>query len=138
MANKRILVVDDSSSFRTLMVHVLDFMGYQVATAENGEEALPKIEAFEPNLVLMDVEMPVLNGYEACRLIRQSPAISAMPVLLVSANGDAGDGARAAGADDFLAKPFSLDDLVVKIKSLTTLDAPLVSPAVFGAVSTIA
>src|SRR5580658_9623237 len=135
MENKRILVVDDSASFRTLMVHVLDFMGYQVATAENGEEALPKIEAFEPNLVLMDVEMPVLNGYEACRLLKENPATAGLPVLLVSANRYAGDGAIAAGADDFMAKPFSLDDLVVKIKSLTALDAPLVSTAVFEAMS---
>ena len=138
MENKRILVVDDSASFRTLMVHVLDFMGYQVATAENGEEALPKIEAFEPNLVLMDVEMPVLNGYEACRLLKENPATAGLPVLLVSANRYAGDGAIAAGADDFMAKPFSLDDLVVKIKSLTALDAPLVSTAVFEAVSALA
>jgi CheY-like chemotaxis protein len=138
MENKRILVVDDSASFRTLMVHVLDFMGYQVATAGNGEEALPKIEAFEPHLVLMDVEMPLLNGYEACRLIRENPATAGLPVLLVSANRYARDGAFTAGADDFLAKPFSLDDLVAKIKSLTSLEAPLVSPAVFGAVSTLA
>jgi CheY-like chemotaxis protein len=138
MENKRILVVDDSASFRTLMVHVLDFMGYHVATAENGEEALPKIEAFEPHLVLMDVEMPLLNGYEACRLIRENPATAGMAVLLVSANRYARDGAFNAGADDFLAKPFSLDDMVAKIKSLTSLEAPLVSPAVFEAVSTLA
>ena len=54
MKNKRILVVDDSACFRTLMVQVLDFMGYQVATAEDGEEALPKMAAFQPDLVLID------------------------------------------------------------------------------------
>jgi CheY-like chemotaxis protein len=137
MDNRRILVVDDSSSFRTLMVHVLDFMGYEVATASDGEEALSKIDIFEPHLILMDVEMPVLDGYEACRLIKANPECN-IPVLLVSANRYAEDGAFDAGADDFLAKPFSLDDLVVKIKSLTTLDAPLVSAAAFGALSRLA
>ena len=138
MENKRILVVDDSASFRTLMVHILDFMGYQVATAEDGDEALPKLAAFQPNLILMDVEMPGLNGYEACRRIKSHPATCDIPILLVSANRDAGEEAIAAGADDFMAKPFSLDDLVVKIKALTPLDVPLISTAVFGAVSTMA
>ena len=138
MANKRILVVDDSASFRTLMVHVLDFMGYQVATAEDGEEALPKMAAFQPDLVLMDIEMPMLNGYDACHRIKANPATRDTPVLLVSANKDAWDDALAAGADDFMAKPFSLDDLGLKIKSLAPLDAPFVSTAAFGAVRTLA
>jgi CheY-like chemotaxis protein len=138
MENKRILVVDDSSSFRTLMVHVLDFMGYQVATAENGEEALPRIEAFEPNLVLMDVDMPVLNGFETCRLLKAGPLTCNIPIVLVSADRENEDGAIAAGADDFMAKPFSLDDLVSRMKLLTTMDAPLVSAAAFTAVTTLA
>jgi CheY-like chemotaxis protein len=138
MDNKRILVVDDSACFRTLMVHVLDFMGYQVATAEDGEEALPKVRAFQPHLILMDIEMPLLNGYDACHRIKTDPATRDIPVLLVSANKESWDDALAAGADDFMAKPFSLDDLVVKVKSLTALDAPLVSTAAFEAVATVA
>jgi CheY-like chemotaxis protein len=119
------------------MVHVLGFMGYQVATAENGEEALPKTEAFEPNLILMDVEMPILNGFEACRVLKAGPLTCNIPVLLVSADRYNEGGAIAAGADDFMAKPFSLDELVLKIKSLTTMDAPLVSTVVFGAINTL-
>jgi CheY-like chemotaxis protein len=138
MDNKRILVVDDSASFRTLMVQVLDFMGYQVATAQDGEEALPKVGAFQPHLILMDIEMPVLNGYDACHRIKTDPSTHDIPVLLVSANRHAWDDALAAGADDFMAKPFSLDDLAVKIKSLTAFDAPVVSTAAFEGVATVA
>jgi CheY-like chemotaxis protein len=130
MENNRILVVDDSSCFRTLMTHVLDSCGYQVATAEDGSDVLPKMAAFQPNLVLMDVEMPVLDGFEACRRIKAGQATRNIPVLMVSANRDADEGAAAAGADDFMAKPFCLDDLLSKIKLLTTLDAPLSSRAV--------
>ena len=138
MDNKRILVVDDSACFRTLMVHVLDFMGYQVATAEDGEEALPKVGAFQPHLILMDIEMPMLNGYDACQRIKADPMTRDIPILLVSANRHAWDDALAAGADDFMAKPFSLDDLAVKIKSLTAFDAPVVSTAAFEGVATVA
>jgi CheY-like chemotaxis protein len=138
MENKRILVVDDSESFRTLMVHILDTHGYQVATAEDGGEALSKLEAFQPTLVLMDVQMPGADGYEVCRRIKDNPATRDIPVLMMSADTGVSHGAAAAAADDFIAKPFCLDDLLLKIKSLTALNAPLVSTAAFGVVGTLA
>ncbi len=136
MDNKRILVVDDSETFRTLMVHILGAHGYHVATAQDGAEALARLAAFQPAVVLMDVQMPGVDGYEACRRIRNNPATRDIPVLLVSADTGAANGAIAAGADDFMGKPFGLDDLLVRINSLTTLDAPLVSTSTFEAVST--
>jgi CheY-like chemotaxis protein len=127
MEKKRILVVDDSTGFRNLMVHVLDFMGYQAVIAEDGDEAICQLAEIEPILILMDVEMPGLNGYEACRRIRANPRTCDIPVLLLSGNGEPRSRALAAGADDFMAKPLSLDDLTWKIRSLTALRAPMIS-----------
>ncbi len=132
MENKTILVVDDSSCFRTLMIHVLDFMGYRVVTAEDGADALDKMEECHPLLVLMDVEMPELGGLAACRRIKSNPATRHIPILMVSGNSDFAVGAIDAGADDFLAKPFSLDTLTARLRTLTGQNDPLVMAAHAG------
>lgn len=122
MQNNKILVVDDSECIRTLLAHILDSLGYLVSTAEDGDEALAQLSVFHPDLVLMDVEMPVLGGCEACRRIRGNPATRDIPVLMVSANQNAAERALAAGADEFIAKPFSLDEVLSKIHSRTGAD----------------
>jgi two-component system response regulator MprA len=126
---KTILVVDDSSCFRTLMMHVLDFMGYEVVTAEDGADAIEKLADMRPTMVLMDVEMPELGGLAACRRIKGNPMTAAIPILMVSGNPDAAISAIDAGADDFLAKPFSLDTLTSRLRTIVEQKAPLAAAA---------
>ncbi len=120
MDRKRILVVDDE----IYIVHILEFSltmeGYSVLTASDGEEALRMIEREDPDLVVLDIMMPKLDGYEICRRIRQSKRTSTLPVILLSAKGRPVDRETglAAGADDYIAKPFSPRKLLEKIREL--------------------
>jgi two-component system cell cycle response regulator len=103
----RVLVVDDTFYNVKLLEARLQIAGYEVVTAANGEEALARIEQARPDLVLLDVMMPGMDGYEVCRRIRQNPATAQLPVVMVTAldkpsDRDAG---MAAGADDYLTKP---------------------------------
>lgn len=120
--NNRILVVDDNACFRTLMAHLLDAMGFQVALAENGQEGLPKLASFRPSLVLLDVEMPVLDGCETCRLLKLDPQTRGIPVIMVSADFTARERALDAGADAFMAKPFPLDEFQSRVTSFMGLN----------------
>jgi len=117
---KRILVVDDE----IYIVHILEFTltmeGYEVITAADGEEALRKIEATRPDLVVVDIMMPKMDGYEVCRRIRQDEETKKLPVILLSAKGrpiDRETGLEV-GADDYMVKPFSPRRLLEKIKDL--------------------
>lgn len=120
MDRKRILVVDDE----IYIVHILEFSltmeGYTVLTASDGEEALRMIEQEDPDLVVLDIMMPKLDGYEVCRRVRQSEQSSNLPVILLSAKGRPVDreAGLAAGADDYIAKPFSPRKLLEKIREL--------------------
>ncbi len=120
MERKRILVVDDE----IYIVHILEFSltmeGYEVLTASDGEEALQVIEQERPDLVVLDIMMPKLDGYEVCHRLREDEDFRALPVILLSAKGrpidrDAG---LQAGADDYITKPFSPRKLLEKIREL--------------------
>jgi two-component system, OmpR family, alkaline phosphatase synthesis response regulator PhoP len=117
---KRILVVDDE----IYIVHILEFSltmeGYTVLTASNGEEALKMIEQERPDLVVLDIMMPKLDGYEVCRHLRQDERFAGLPVILLSAKGRPVDreAGLQAGADDYIAKPFSPRKLLEKIREL--------------------
>jgi CheY-like chemotaxis protein len=126
--SNRILVVNDSRDFRTLMADLLGAVGYQVATASTGGSAIPQAVSFQPGLILMDVQMPELDGCEACRLIKHHPELSDIPVLLISGDGEVASRAVAAGADAFMPKPFHLDRLLARIRSLMGRDS---SPVCF-------
>ena len=82
---KKILVVDDTPVNVKILVDLLTFKGYEISTAASGAEALAKIEANAPDLVLLDVMMPGMNGYEVCQKIRSNPATSILPVVMVTA-----------------------------------------------------
>jgi CheY-like chemotaxis protein len=120
----RILIVDDSRDFRNLMADLLGAVGYQVATASGGSAAIPQAVAFHPGLILMDVQMPDLDGCEACKRIKHHPELSDIPVMLMSGDSGAASKAVAAGADAFVPKPFSLDRLVSRIRALIGRGAP--------------
>jgi twitching motility two-component system response regulator PilH len=120
MPIKKILVVDDSPTERHIMVEVLTKNGYEVVTAENGEEGIAKAKVEIPDLILMDVVMPGLNGYQATRTLTRDEATKNIPVILCTSKGQETDkiwGLRQ-GAHDYLVKPVNQDELLKKIKAL--------------------
>ncbi len=114
----RILIADDSPEIRTVMESILDSRGYSVLIAENGLQAWETIGRDRPSMVVMDIEMPGLDGCEVCRRMKSQPETCGIPVLLVSGCGRTGELARGAGADAFLDKPFYVRDLLGQVNSL--------------------
>lgn len=120
MPVKKILVVDDSPTERHYMVELLTKNGYVVTTAENGEEGIAKAKAEHPDLVLMDVVMPGLNGYQATRTLTRDEATKDIPVIVCTSKGQETDriwGLRQ-GAHDYMVKPVNADELLKKIAAL--------------------
>lgn len=114
----RILVVDDVSDNLFLLQTVLEAEGYEVDTADSGSSALAKVANSPPDLILMDVMMPDMNGYEVTRQIRQNQSIPFVPILLVTAHEDVNDvQGLALGANDFIRKPIEFDKLLARIEA---------------------
>jgi adenylate cyclase len=116
----KILVVDDTLRNVKLLADLLAVKGYEVVTASSGQEALDKIEAEQPDLVLLDVVMPEMSGYEVCRKIREIPETRMLPVVMVTALDPAEERIKGieAGADDFLTKPINQAELLARVRSL--------------------
>jgi adenylate cyclase len=115
----RILVVDDTPANIKLLDAVLSPRGYEVLTAASGPEALEVVERDRPDLVLLDILMPGMDGYEVCRRLRVDPLTAVLPVIMITASG-AEEKLKAieAGADDFVVKPFDQAELLARVKSL--------------------
>lgn len=112
----RILVVDDINDNLFLLQTLLEAEGYEVETADNGALALAKVNDNPPDLILMDVMMPGLNGYEVTQEIRQNQALPFIPILLVTAHEEANDiRGLALGANDFIRKPIEFDQLLSRV-----------------------
>ena len=115
----RILVVDDTPENIRLLEALLEPRGYAVITASSGQEALAKLRDQHPDLVLLDVVMPEMDGYEVCRRLREDPATTVLPVVMVTASGsEQRVAAIEAGADDFISKPLDQAELLARIRSL--------------------
>jgi len=116
----KVLVVDDTERNVKLLADLLTFKGYAVVTASGGKEALERIAAEQPDLVLLDVMMPDMNGYDVCRKIREAPATATLPVVMVTALDPANERVKGieAGADDFLSKPINQAELLARVRSL--------------------
>ncbi|HWO41116.1 MAG TPA: response regulator [Candidatus Eisenbacteria bacterium] len=116
MARKKILVVDDTDWNRDLIVQLLE-EDYEVLEAVNGEEGVRRAELEKPDLILMDLGMPVMDGWEATRKIKANAALKHIPVIAVTSHAMVGDEiqAREAGCDDYLPKPIDENELLRKI-----------------------
>jgi twitching motility two-component system response regulator PilH len=114
---KKILVVDDSPTELRLIESALEGRGYELETAMDGEEALDKILAGRPDLVLLDVVMPKQNGFQVCRQIKRSPLTGGTKIIMITAKSQETDRfwAMKQGADEYLTKPFSTEELLERI-----------------------
>jgi DNA-binding response OmpR family regulator len=118
----KILVVDDTPQNVRLLEAVLGSNGYEVVSASSGQEALEKLAGWLPDLVLLDIQMPGMNGYEVCRRLRENPATQFLPVVMVtSSDSEVRVDAIDAGADDFLMKPINQQELLARVRSLVRI-----------------
>ncbi len=113
----RILVADDEAHIRDVVAYALEKEGYEVRAATDGSKAVAEVERYRPDLIVLDVSMPGMDGFEACRRIR---AAHATPILFLSARGDEIDRVVGLeiGGDDYLVKPFSPRELVARVKAI--------------------
>ena len=120
VAASTVLVVDDNLQNLELLVAYLDSLGCEVRTAEDGVEALEKVAQDSPDLILLDIMMPRMSGFEVCRKLKSDPATRDIPVIMVTALTELGDIERGVecGTDDFISKPVNRLELVTRVKSL--------------------
>ncbi|SNS23129.1 twitching motility two-component system response regulator PilH [Noviherbaspirillum humi] len=120
MAIQKVLIVDDSPTERYFLTDILVKSGFSVSTAENGEEALLKIKADKPHLILMDVVMPGQNGFQVTRSLARDPATQDVPIIICTSKGQETDriwGMRQ-GARDYIVKPVDPKELLAKIGAI--------------------
>lgn len=116
----KILIAEDERDIRDLVAFTLRFAGYEVFAATNGEEAVEMAPRVNPDLVLMDVRMPRMTGYDACRLMKANPDLKDIPVVFLSAKVQESEIQQGmdAGAEDYLLKPFAPDQLTSRVKAI--------------------
>jgi pilus assembly protein CpaE len=121
-----IFVVDDSPINLKLVTAALGAAGYETVTAQNGREALQRIDQVQPDLVVLDVIMPELTGYEVCRRLRQKPGFAQLPIMMLTSNDSVEEriSGLEAGADDYMSKPFQVPELQARVKALLRRAAP--------------
>jgi len=115
---KKVLIVDDESIMVSLLQRHVSKAGYEHVTASNGQEALEKINTEQPDLVLLDLMMPGMNGFETCRRIRQNEKTRTLPVIIITAlrSESDSDAAAASGADEFIVKPIDGPRLAQRLR----------------------
>jgi two-component system cell cycle response regulator DivK len=116
--SKRILVVEDQNDDRQIIRDMLAGTDYEITEAEDGEQALTAIAKERPDLILMEIQLPSMDGYEAMRRIRTNPALLSIPIIAVTSFAPSGEEqkARAAGCDEYVPKPYSPRQLLAKIR----------------------
>jgi DNA-binding response OmpR family regulator len=117
---KRILLVEDDPSAARLVSYTLEQEGYEVLTAPNGVEGLRKAREEEPDLLVLDVMLPGLDGFEVCHRLRSEPQTAKLPILMLSAKAREADKATGinVGANDYLSKPAAPDEIVARVANL--------------------
>ncbi len=118
MMKKTILVIEDNEDNRRIMRDLLTSGGYEVIEAVTGEEGVTAAEAYRPDLILMDVQLPGMDGYEATERIKANHSLQKVPIIMVTSYALSGDDVKAfeAGCDDYVSKPFSPRKLLAKIR----------------------
>jgi DNA-binding response OmpR family regulator len=116
----KILIAEDEPDIRELVAFTLRFAGYEVVTANNGEEAVQAAVREMPDMALMDVRMPRMTGYDACRAMKANPELKDIPVVFLSAKGQESEIATGleAGAEEYLLKPFAPDQLTERVRAV--------------------
>lgn len=116
----KILAAEDERDIRDLIAFTLRFAGHEVTTATNGEEAVAMAEQLKPDLILLDVRMPRMNGYDACRAIKANPNLRDIPVVFLSAKGQESEvqAGLQAGAEEYILKPFAPDQLIERVRQI--------------------
>lgn len=116
----KILIAEDERDIRDLVAFTLRFAGHEVITASNGEEAVELAPKVYPDLILMDVRMPRMTGYEACKVMKTMPGIKDVPVVFLTARGQESEIQQGlgAGAEEYLLKPFAPDQLTERVKAI--------------------
>lgn len=117
---RKVLIVDDEPNIVISLEFLLQQSGYEVSVARDGGQALAQMEAFRPDLVLLDVMLPVLNGFEVCQKIRENAGWKHVKIIMLSAKGRELDVSKglATGADEYMTKPFSTKDLLERVRVL--------------------
>jgi DNA-binding response OmpR family regulator len=117
---KKVLIVDDEANIVAALEYLLQRNGYEVRSASHGEDALEQVQAFAPDLVLLDIMMPQQSGYDVCQRIRERPDWSGIRILMLSAKGREAEVSKglSLGADLYITKPFSNAELVARIGEL--------------------
>lgn len=125
-AGQAILAADDDSTTRRLITFKLQRVGFQVEAYANGEDLLARAPRLKPALVILDLMMPIKDGYSTLRALKSDPALEAVPVLMLSGKNQEEDVLRClnAGAADYMVKPFSPDELVVRVHKLLSRETP--------------
>jgi len=123
MANERILVVEDNQENITLITDILESLNYQVLLAKDGKSGIQQTRDEHPDLVLMDLSLPIMDGWKATSHLKKDHATRDIPVIALTAHAMVGDRERAlaAGCDDYLSKPINLKELAAKIKQHLSL-----------------
>ena len=116
----KILIAEDEPDIRELIAFMLRFAGYEVVAASNGEEAVQTATREIPDLILMDVRMPRMTGYDACRIMKANAVLHDIPVVFLSAKGQESEiqSGLEAGAEEYLLKPFSPDELTNRVRMI--------------------
>ncbi len=116
----RILIAEDEPDIRELVAFTLRFAGHEVVATANGEEAVQQAGQMIPDIILMDVRMPRMTGYDACRIMKADPTLKDIPVVFLSAKGQDSEiqTGMAVGAEDYLLKPFAPDQLTERVKTI--------------------
>lgn len=120
MGNEHILVVEDERDLREVLSYNLGREGYRVTAASTGSDGLERARSKKPDMILLDLMLPDIDGLEVCRLVRQDPHISSTPIIMLTAKGEETDVVvgLGVGADDYVPKPFSVKELIARVKAV--------------------
>ena len=122
MEQKKILIADDNENIRRALTYLLEDEGYALLIAKDGADTLQKVRDFRPDILLLDIMMPDINGYDVCRTIKNDLGLKKTYVIILTARGQASEQAlgKEVGADEYVIKPFSPVDILSRIKKILT------------------